>query len=321
MPDWKQSDLCLCHSPNVASTGHCFRNEKLQWTNGVARRPPMAGQTDLPLQEICDEALLRHKKRRQSQVLLLYDGAAAEDVRAAQMAGTKVWLRAVEVCSLDQIGHPDILLALAMGFDRVILQKLTPLDARAQQEHEVDLALALGGRGRVAFFSSLHCLEGAIAAVPKTSGRWRKVQPARATRRRASVRSCVAVLLPSSQAPVPLPVDAPYGSVSLNTSACTKCQSCVWLCPTDALSISDRTGDLELVESLCIQCGMCCSMCPTDALRLDPRMAPLSTAETGRPLEQPEPAHCVQVDKPIEIKTMLEKFAIRIWGDPTSAEV
>ena len=69
-----------------------------------------------------------------------------------------------------------------------------------------------------------------------------------------------------------LPERAPYGSVTLDESRCNQCSSCVWVCPSDALDLTEISRELSFVESLCFQCGLCVSVCPQWALSMQPGM-------------------------------------------------
>jgi len=235
-------------------------------------------------------------------------------VSQAEGADCTARVQTVEICALDRIGHVDLLLALAMGFDHVLLQKLPAPDTMAIQHQEVELARAMGGNGRLDLFGSVQRLAEILQDLPKITGPWQFEAPVVAANRRATAQACAAALLPSALAPVPLPADAPYGAVQLDASACTMCQSCVWLCPTDALSIGEQKSELIFVESSCIQCGMCRSICPEDALQLKPRLDPLPRADARKILHKAEPFHCTSCGEPFAAKSMMDRLLARIWG-------
>jgi len=51
----------------------------------------------------------------------------------------------------------------------------------------------------------------------------------------------------------------------ISSSKCTKCGSCVTVCPQQAITIND---DLAVVnQELCIQCGICAEVCRVGAIR------------------------------------------------------
>lgn len=314
MPEWKRSGLCLCRTVDVAGAGHCLHTSKRKWTNVVDLYRPRVGRAELPMQSVCHAALERRKMAPHSQVLILHDAMGHKDVSQAESSGAAAQVQTVEVCALERVGHVDVLLALAMGFDRVLIQKLSAPDTSAIQLQEVELARAMGGDGQLELFDSFHRLRDVLGAVPETAGRWRYAAPVIGVNRRATARACAAVLLPPAHKPLPLPADAPYGTVELDVSACTMCQSCVWLCPTDALSIGEHKSELVFVENSCIQCGMCRSICPEDALQLKPRLAPSPRADARQILHQAEPFQCTSCGEGFVVKSMINRLLALIRG-------
>jgi electron transport complex protein RnfB len=74
-----------------------------------------------------------------------------------------------------------------------------------------------------------------------------------------------------SRSPVPsMSVNARY-VVKVNEDDCTACEACIPRCQMDALKMTD--GKLVRDEKRCIGCGICMWVCPTDALTLEPRPA------------------------------------------------
>ncbi len=58
----------------------------------------------------------------------------------------------------------------------------------------------------------------------------------------------------------------PFADVLINASKCTQCNSCVTLCPTDALSKEDNK--INFVYGNCIACSLCEHACPEEAIEL-----------------------------------------------------
>ena len=314
MSVWKRSGLCLCRSDDLAGAGQCLHSESRQRSSISGLRRIAAGEPDFPFMTLCQRALKRRLKGTRAQTLILHDRSGACGVSKAEADSKEVWAKAVEVCSLDRISHVDILLVLAMGFDRVLLQQLTAEDSAALQAHEINVARAMGGAGRLDLFASTEQLQSGLAAVPATAGPWQTAAPASTTSRPSTARACAAVLLPDDHEPVPLPIDAPYGTVQLNASACNMCQSCVWLCPTDALSVGGGSSELLFVESSCIQCGMCKSICPKDALHLDPRHVSPANVDTQRSLHRATSAACNSCGDPFTVKPVLDRLLNQFRG-------
>ena len=314
MSDWQRSGLCLCRSEELAGAGVCQRSEARQWSRGVgANRRASAGADGLIL-EICRQALRQRLKATRAQVLIVYDETGAGDVTTAEACAGEIWTQAVEVCALERIGHVEVLLALAMGFDRVLLQQLPAPDTAAVQAQEIELARAMGGSNRLDIFASAKQLCSGLAAASRMGGRWRTSPPAIVASRQGTARACAAVLLPEGYGAIPLPVDAPYGTLQLDVAACTKCQNCVWLCPTNALSLGDRTSDLLFVESHCIQCGMCRSICPENALQLEPRLLSSPDADARKSLHQAAPIYCLSCGDPVTDPRVMDRLLTRFLG-------
>ena len=109
---------------------------------------------------------------------------------------------------------------------------------------------------------------------------------------------------------------SPYGSLTIDTSRCTLCLSCVSACPEAALADNADKPQLKFIEKNCVQCGLCASTCPEDAITLAPR---LWLADGGKARKAPrvinemEPYHCVRCAKPfgtlLAIENMLGKLA------------
>jgi len=58
---------------------------------------------------------------------------------------------------------------------------------------------------------------------------------------------------------------------------CSKCQTCVRICPVEALSL-DKSGEKPLIrvdERCCMSCTICMTRCPEQAIRMEAREEPL----------------------------------------------
>ncbi|KAE9631508.1 4Fe-4S dicluster domain-containing protein [Parasedimentitalea maritima] len=314
MSDWKRSSVCLCHSSTSTGSDFCLRSVVRKHNPAVDVYHSTAGETALPLLGLCEAAHEERKSDQRTHVLILHTEAGHSDVSQVEWFDRTARVHAVQICDLERIGHVDLLLALALGFDFVLLQKLPLGHAAADQSREVELAQMMGGKRRLKLFGSQLELRNSMAELPRTGGSWAYKRPFLGPNRRATARACATVLMPTVHQPLNLPQDAPYGTVELDLSACTMCQSCVWLCPTDALSIGEHKCELVFVESHCIQCGMCQSICPEDALKLRPRIDPQPSADTQQILHQVEPFKCTSCGVPFVAKSMMDRLLARIWG-------
>ncbi|MCK6264983.1 4Fe-4S binding protein [Vibrio sp. ZSDE26] len=112
-----------------------------------------------------------------------------------------------------------------------------------------------------------------------------------------------------------LPISAPYGSVSCESTDCTLCMACVAVCPTRALHHSGDSPALKFVEQDCIQCGMCEKACPESALSLSPQInwnqAERSEAQV---LHQEKAAECLRCNKPFAPQSMITMLQGKLRG-------
>ncbi len=50
---------------------------------------------------------------------------------------------------------------------------------------------------------------------------------------------------------------------------CTHCGACVVCCPSEALSVNRKTGEINFETEKCIACELCIPACPTKAMVLE----------------------------------------------------
>ena len=119
-------------------------------------------------------------------------------------------------------------------------------------------------------------------------------------------------------ASIPLPPrGSPFGSLTLDTDACTLCLACVGACPEAALADNPDRPQLRFIEKNCVQCGLCESTCPEDAIALVPR---LLLADAGKARRQPrllheaEPFRCVRCAKPFGTLRAIESMVAKLSG-------
>jgi len=53
--------------------------------------------------------------------------------------------------------------------------------------------------------------------------------------------------------------------VKVNAEECVGCESCVPVCPVEAISMQD--GVAVINQDTCTQCGTCIAECPSEAIK------------------------------------------------------
>jgi ferredoxin len=106
---------------------------------------------------------------------------------------------------------------------------------------------------------------------------------------------------------VPLPPGAPFGTITVDTDACTLCLACVSACPADALGDNPDRPMLRFTESLCVQCGLCAATCPEDAITLTPQIDFPAWSTPRRVLNEDEPFHCTSCGKAFGTRAAIDR--------------
>jgi len=113
---------------------------------------------------------------------------------------------------------------------------------------------------------------------------------------------------------IPLPVGAPFGTLTINRDACTLCLACVGACPESALLDHAEAPQLRFVESRCVQCGICAATCPEHAIALVPQLDLTPEARAPRVLNEAAIFACVSCGKPLGTQKMIEGMIARLTG-------
>lgn len=117
---------------------------------------------------------------------------------------------------------------------------------------------------------------------------------------------------PVAQEEIALPAGSPYGMVSVDTSACTLCMSCVGACPESALIDNPSLPQLRFIEKNCVQCGLCETTCPENAITLAPRLLLAERAKQAVVLNEAQPYHCIRCRKPFGTLQMIENMVSKL---------
>ena len=117
---------------------------------------------------------------------------------------------------------------------------------------------------------------------------------------------------PTPQREIALPAGSPFGTLSVDTSACTLCMACVGACPASALSDNPNAPQLRFTESNCVQCGLCEKTCPENAIALTPRLLLAPEVKQPRVLNEAKPYHCIRCEKPFGTLQMVENMVAKL---------
>lgn len=219
----------------------------------------------------------------------------------------------VEVPNVEGVGHAEMLAALGVGFSAVSILPGPRTDLTVP-ERELALARAIAGED-----AQLAILDAADPDALEDALYGEKAGPVLAEPilplggRREVTRTAAAAINPSD-APIPLPVGAPYGAVVLDTDACTLCLACVSLCPVGALGENPDKPQVNFQEAACLQCGICASTCPESAITLKPQLNLSNEALAHRVLHQEEPFECIECGKPFGVKSTINRIVEKLEG-------
>ncbi|MEX5562019.1 4Fe-4S binding protein [Pseudophaeobacter sp. 1A16562] len=217
----------------------------------------------------------------------------------------------LELEAMNTFGHAEILAALAAGFAHVSLL-ISPKVDRAVQERELTLAQAIAGdKATLLDLNDPDALSDALfgAEVPAPIN-----EPLRPMGTRRQITRQAARALASEADMLPLPDDAPYGAVLVDTDSCTLCLSCVSLCPSGALGDNPDLPQLRFQEDACLQCGLCANVCPEQAISYEPRLNLQPEALSQVVVHEEEPFACVECGTLFGVKSTIERITEKLAG-------
>ena len=271
-----------------------------------------------------DAALLVHSREAGTRLIGALGRLASTDAGAK---GVPARVIPIDVWHTASVGIDLWLAAIAHGASQVWVL-MTDEEAPAYRHavaEQMEVAQAiLSGLGYVG-----RHLRIVSATHPQALDAALQASPARGVERPASFsvqtdkRATLDLALDHLQAQAPrgvdeiaLPRPSPFGSIVVDTDACTLCLACVGACPEAALADNPDRPQLRFIEKNCVQCGLCELTCPEDAIRLQPR---LWLADAGkarkqmRVLNEAAPFVCVRCGAPFgtlkAIEAMLGKLA------------
>ena len=246
--------------------------------------------------------------------LLVHDDHGAEMISLAARygRGLPAHVIPIEVDALAGFGHAEMVGALASGFARVDIL-LGPKTERDALDPQAELANAIS-QGTVALLdiADPDALSGHLFDAAPTSAIGTPILPLGS--RRQVARLAAKALNPEVEA-LPLPADAPYGAILVDTDACTLCLACASLCPTGALGDNADLPQLRFQEDACVQCGLCSNVCPEKAITLQPQLDLTDAALTQKVLHEEEPCACIECGTLFGVKSTVEKIMEKLAGN------
>ena len=252
--------------------------------------------------------------------LLVHDaGFGAEAIRlsARHGRGLPADVIPMEISSLAAFGHAEMLASLASGF-ATVTTLVSPTTEKDGLGFEVELANAIGagaiGGGGKAFLiepGDPDVLEEALWIDETPDAVTEPILP---LGNRRQVTRLSAKALNGDDTVIALPQRAPYGSLDVDTAACTLCLSCVSLCPSGALADNPDMPQLRFQEDACLQCGICAHACPENAISLVPRLNLASEALSHRVVHEEEPFACIECGAPFGVRSTVMRITEKLAG-------
>ena len=260
--------------------------------------------------------------------LLLHaaDGHGAIARLARRYRGLPARVIPVEVHHIAAIGLDVWLAALALGASQVAIlttgnEAPQYRDAVAAQMRIADtIAQALGYQGE-----HFRLFDGADApAFDAALWSWPAALPVRVAATfafTADKRTTAALAVehlarhaPTAQREIPLPLGAPFGTITVNRDTCTMCLACVGSCPEGALLDNAEAPQLRFIESKCVQCGICEITCPEHSIALSPRLFLAPEAKQPRVVNEAAVFNCIACGKPLGTEKMVANMLARLAG-------
>lgn len=247
-------------------------------------------------------------------VLLVHDAHGAEMISLAARFGRGLPAQVIpiETEALAGFGHAEMLAALASGFARVVVL-FGPKTEREAPEAQAELANAIAP-GQIVLIdpSDPDDLSDYLFELPASAAIASPVLPL-GTRRQVA-RLAAKALNPGVET-LPLPANAPYGAVVVDTDACTLCLACVSLCPSGALGDNVDLPQLRFQEDACLQCGLCTNVCPEKAITLKPQLDLTDAALSQVVLNEEEPFACIECGSLFGVKSTVERITEKLAGN------
>ncbi|MEX0343641.1 MAG: 4Fe-4S binding protein [Rhizobiaceae bacterium] len=219
----------------------------------------------------------------------------------------------MEVSALAAFGHAEMLAALGSGFASVTVL-LSPNTDNDAVERELMIVSAIGGTGAINLLDIADPAHLADHLYNQAELNDPVVKPVLPLGSRRQVTRLAAKAIRPDVNTIELPQGAPYGTIMVDTEACTLCLACVSLCPSGALGDNTESPQLRLQESACLQCGLCKNTCPESAISLKPQLNLADEALSHQVLHEEEPFACIECGKPFGVKSTVMRITEKLAG-------
>ncbi len=247
-------------------------------------------------------------------LLVVDDGLGSDMLRASAryFGGLPADCIPLTLSAVSTFGHAEITAAFACGFASVDIL-LTPGSERDAFEREIPLAEAICGPGKIRLLeeSDPEALSDVLFDRTPQKGLIDTIIPMGSRRQ---VTRTAAQAIHDKDTILPLPENAPYGAVLVNTDTCTLCLSCVSLCPSGALADNPDKPELRFQEDACLQCGLCANICPEKAIVLKPQLNLTDTALSQVILNEEDPFACIECGALFGVKSTVERILEKLSG-------
>ena len=258
--------------------------------------------------------------------IVFYESAADEVVQQAFDSPACQNILPLMMEEVGAVGMEVTLASLAYGAQQVILicEETTPHRISQTLQGQTELANrfleAMGYAGRAVVLCSTREVHSVLAgSVPtiNTGQRGPANFIALDDKRTMIYRALEHLnqIAPDPQQVLPLPEQAPFGSVDVNQATCTLCMACASVCPMQALQAGGEQPRLKFIEDNCVQCGLCKQTCPEQAISLERRFVFSSTQrKQARVLNEEQPFPCIRCGKPFTTRRMIDHMTEKLAG-------
>ncbi|MGY4879429.1 4Fe-4S dicluster domain-containing protein [Vreelandella aquamarina] len=249
-----------------------------------------------------------------------------DTLEAERQAGTIVAGHVLDIPleDLGAAGHDQWLTGLAAGAAEIRVQYHPNMPERLSSSLDTQLAQAH------VLLASLGLDVARVTSITPDNHSARDVLPARlpltdqpltfeAPQKRARFNQVLARLAELGEPAAerqPVPAGAPYGTLNVDSDACTLCMACVSNCPTPALKAGGDRPALSFLEADCVQCGLCADACPEQAITLVPGFLAAPERNERQVCHEEAAFECINCGKPFATVSTVAAIKQKLANHP-----